>query len=159
MWRSPSRGRLLLDDGELLFSALQSCLNTLSDWECVGVDNSDTSGVDSSSLSPPGTGDRAVEVVVPIRRSFSFDSFSRLAVGTGITTSSFNVEDKRLLVDTDDVVFRGILFPIHLSSVDFDLIVGFGDDGGETNSEDGLVLVLLPLLFRVLCEQADLVLR
>lgn len=124
------------------------------------MDNSDTSGVDSSSLSPSGAGDRIVGVV-PISRSFSFDSFSRLGVGTDITTSSFNVEDKRLLVGTtdDDVVFGATLFPVHLSSVDFDLIAGFGDGGGETNSEDGLVLMLLLFLFTVLCEQADLVLR
>jgi len=149
-----------LDDGELLFSALQSCLNTLSDtdWECVGVDNSDTSGVDSSSLSPPAAGDPVVDVA-PIKRSFSLDSFSKLEVGTDITASSLNVKDERLLVDTDDVVFRDMLFPIHFSSVDFDLIAGFGDEGGETNSEDGLVLMLLPFFFRVLCEQADLVLR
>jgi len=70
------------------------------------VDSSDTSGVDSSSLSPPGAGDRAADVV-PIRRSFSFDSFSRLEVGTDITTSSFNVVDERLLVD-DDVIFRDL---------------------------------------------------
>lgn len=119
------------------------------------MDNSDTSGVDSSSLSPSGASDRAVGAV-PIRRSFSFDSFSRLEVGTGITTSS-SVADERLLVDTDDgVVFGTTLFPVHLSSVDFDLIAGFGDGGGETNSEDGLVLLFL---FTVLCEQADLVLR
>lgn len=115
--------------------------------------------MDSSSLSPPGAGDFVVGVV-PIRRFFNFDSFSRLEVSIGITTSSFNVKDERLLVDTnDDVVFGGTLFPIHLSSVDFDLIAGFGDAGGETNSEDGLVLMLLPLLLGVLCEQADLVLR
>lgn len=118
------------------------------------MDISDTSGVDSSSLSPPGAGDPAIGAV-PIRRSFNLDSFSKLEVGIGITISSFNVEDERLLMD---VVFKGILFPIHFS-VDFDLIAGFGDGGGETNSEDGLVLMLLPLLFRVLCEQADLVLR
>lgn len=35
----------------------------------------------------------------------------------------------------------------------------FGDAGGETNSEDGLVLILLLLLFTALCEQADFVLR
>lgn len=145
-----------MDDGEL-FSALQSCLNTLSDWECVGVDSSDTNGVDSSSLSPPGAGDFVIGVVL-IKRSFSFDSFSRLEVGTDITTSSFNVKDERLLVDTD-VILGDILFPIHLSSVDFDLIAGFGDAGGETNSEDGLVLILLLLLFTALCEQADFVLR
>lgn len=121
------------------------------------MDISDTSGVDSSSLSPPGADDLAVGAVL-IRRSFNLDSFSKLEVGTDITTSSFNVEDERLLMDTD-VVFKGILFPIHLSSVDFDLIAGFGDGGGETNNEDGLVLMLLPLLFRVLCEQVDLVLR
>lgn len=119
------------------------------------MDNSDTSGVDSSSLSPSGAGDRAVGVV-PIRQSFSFDNFSRLVVGTGITTSSFNVEDKRPFMD---VVFGAILFLVHLSSVDFDLIAGFGDGGGETNSEDGLVLMLLLFLFTVLCEQADRVLR
>jgi len=133
-------------------------LNTLSDWECVGVDISETSGVDSSSLSP-GADDPAVGAV-PIKRSFNLDSFSRLEVGTDIITSLLNVEDERFLVDTDDgVVFWDIFFPIYLSSVDFDLIAGFGDEGGEINSEDGLVLMLLPLLFRVLCEQVDLVLR
>lgn len=156
MERSPSRGRLLLDDGELLFSAL--CLKTLSDCECVGVDSSDTSGVDSSSLSTPGVEDDSVGAV-PIKRFFSFDNFSRLIAGTVITTSSFNVEIERLfLVDIDDV-FKGMLFPMYLSSVDLDLSAGFGDDGGETNSEDGLVvLTLLLVFFGGLCEQADLVL-
>lgn len=43
--------------------------------------------------------------------------------------------------------------------MDFDLNAGLGDGGGETNSEDGLVLMLLPVLFKVLCEHADFVLR
>lgn len=127
------------------------------------MDNSDTSGVDSSSLSPPpgAPGDLVNVGAAPIRRSFSFDSFSRLEVGTDITTSS-NVEEERLLagITDGDAVFRdALLFPIHLSSVDFDLMAGFGDGGGEMNSEEGLVLMLLPLLFRFLCEEADLVLR
>jgi len=142
---SLSRGKLLLDEGELLFSAL--CLKTLSDCECVGVDSSDTSGVDSSSLSTPGIGNDSVGTVL-IRRSLSFDSFSILEVDTVITISSFNVEIERLfLVGTDDVVFRGILFPINFSSVDLDLNAGFGDGGGETNSEDGLVMLMLLLVF------------
>lgn len=146
-----------MDDGELLVSAL--CLKTLSDCECVGVDSSDTSGVDSSSLSTPVIGDDSVGAV-PIRRSLSFDSFSMLEVGTVIMISSFNVEIERLfVVGTDDVVFRGMLFPIYLSSVDLDLNAGFGDGGGEMNSEDGLaMLMLLPVFFGGLCEQADLVL-
>lgn len=91
---------------------------------------------------------------LPINRSFNFDSFSKLVVGTGtvITTSSFKVEVERLvLIGTeDDVVFNDILFPMYLSSVDLDLNAGFGDGGGETNNEDGLVLMLLLVLFRVL---------
>lgn len=80
-------------------------------------------------------------------------------IGTDMTTSSFKAEIERLFFGADSVVFRGILFPMYLSSVDLDLDAGFGDDGGETNSDDGLVLVLLPVLFRGLCEQADFVLR
>lgn len=152
-----------MDDGELLFSTLPSCLNTLSDWECVGVDSSDTNGVDSSSLSPPGAGEFCRPL--PIKRSFSLDSFSRLEVGTciDITTSSFDVEIERFffreIVDDDDVVFSGMLLPKHLSSVDLERKAGFGDGGGETKSEDGLVLTLLPVFFGGLCEQTDLVLR
>lgn len=142
---SLSRGKLLLDEGELLFSAL--CLKTLSDCECVGVDSSDTSGVDSSSLSTPGIGEGSVGTLL-IRRSLNFDSFSILEVDTVITISSFNVEIERLfLAGTDDVVFRGILFPINFSSVDLDLNAGFGDGGGETNSEAGLVMLMLLLVF------------
>lgn len=133
-----------MDEGELLFSAL--CLKTLSDCECVGVDISDTRGVDSSSLSI-GIEEDSVGTVL-IRRSLNFDSFSILEVDTVITISSFNVEIERLfLVGTDDVVFRGILFPINFSSVDLDLNAGFGDGGGETNSEDGLVMLMLLLVF------------
>lgn len=124
------------------------------------MDISDTSGVDSSSLSPPSAADPIG--AVPIRRSFSFDSFSRLEVGTGtdMTTSSLKVEIERIFLGTDgNVVFRGMLFPMYLSSVDLDLDAGFGDGGGETNNEDGLVLILLPVFFRGLCEQVDFVLR
>lgn len=152
MQRSPSRGKLLLDDGELLFSALQSCLNTLSD--CDGVDSSDTSGVDSS-LSPPA-GDPIG--TLPIRRSFNFDSFSKLEVGTIVSSVSVEIERLFLMVVDDDTVFSGVLFPIYLSSVDFDLEASFGDGGGETNNEEGRVLLLLPVLFKGFCEQADLVL-
>lgn len=162
--RSPSRGRLRLDDGELLFSALQSCLNTLSDWECVGVDSSDTNGVDSSSLSPPVAGELCTPT--PISRSLSLDSFSRLEVGTCIVTaaatSSFDVEvevERVFFADADDAALSGMLLPMYLSSVDLERKAGLGDGGGETKSEDGLVLRLLPVLFRGLCEQADLVLR
>lgn len=116
------------------------------------MDNSDTSGVDSSSLSPVGAGE--LTGAFPISRSFSFDSFSALDVGTGIvmTTSSLSVDVERLVLMgiDDEVVFSGMLFPMYLSSVDFDLNAGFGDGGGETNNEDGLVLTLLPIFFRVL---------
>lgn len=124
------------------------------------MDSSDTSGVDSSSLSTPGAEDDSVGAVPISKRSFSFDRFSMLEVGTVIITSSVHVEIERLfLADTDDVVFRGMLFPMYLSSVDLDLSVGFGDVGGETNSEDGLVvLMLLPVFFGGLCEQVDFVL-
>lgn len=122
--------------------------------------------MDSSSLSPAASAeDPETPPPPPVNRSFSCDSFSRLEVGTGIdiTTSSFDVEFERFILtpeaDDDDVAFIGILFPMYLSSVDLDLSAGFGDDGGETNSEDGLVLMLLPLLFTCVCEQADFVLR
>lgn len=119
------RGKLLFESAEisLLLSGLYSCLNTLSDWECVGVDNSDTKGVDSSSLSP--TAADVAEVVPPIKRSFNFDNFSKLAWGTEIgiadddddivgTVSSLRVDTERLFFAEymdEEVGFKGILFP------------------------------------------------
>jgi hypothetical protein len=65
-------------------------------------------------------------------------------------TSSFKIEVEHLVLIGTDVVFSGMLFPMYFSSVDLDLNAGFGDGGGETNNEDGLVLILLPVLFKVL---------
>lgn len=118
--RSLLCGKLLFESAEisLLLSGLYSFLKTLSDWECVGVDNSDTKGVDSSSLSPAAD----VAEVVPIKRSFNLDNFSKLACGTEIgiadvdivgTVSSLSVDTERLFFDEykEDVGFKGILFP------------------------------------------------
>lgn len=174
MARSPPCGRLLFEDGEasVLSPGSEPCLVS-SEHECVGVESSDTNGVDSSlqswSLSEEDRGS------VPRSLSLSFVSFSRLVAGTagetvvpGCPGSGENSSTRRGFDRWDFNVrentgFRGIalLFFGELSSADFDLKGGRGERGGETRREVGRerALFVLWFWFKCPCEQVDLVLR
>lgn len=120
------------------------CLNTLSELECVGVDISETNGVDSSSLLSSVVG--STGVLPPSRRSFNLLNVPIPQVGTGIEIifgSSLSEVIESLDLKVDELAFAKASRLAKLSSLDCDLSAGLGDDGGDINNEFGLPVGLL----------------